>query len=239
MRKRKKKTRKKKKKKKKEEEKKKEDEKKKLEEEMRKAEEKKKEEELKAKRIRPIPADGYQNWSDFFFIMDVLSGTVDASEILLFISKTDDLIPLVEQEKKVDVHSSRLDVTHGTLSLTFTHGGIIEDLLDLELSTAGGLKVCGWLEGPTGRLETASHKVDQITGKKMITFDISMGTSYELISALYARGRQLARLTNYSINLPQDLKARHKKKYGLTNVPLAAITQAEGRPLSLNFDIGR
>jgi len=221
---------------KKEEERKKKEEEKKKEDEKRKEEEKRLEEEAKKpKKFRPIPSSGFQNWSDLFFIMDVVSGSIDIAEILVFISKTDDLVPILENEKKVDIHATKLDVTHGTLSVAYTEGGIIEQLLDLELSLSGGLKVEGWLEGPNGRVELAQHKVDEITGKKNLVFNIAMGSSYQLISAVYARGRQLARLTNYAINLPQDLKARQKKKYGLNNVPLAAILNSD-RPLSLSFD---
>ena len=73
---------------------------------------------------------------------------------------------------------------------------------------------------------------------KSLTFNISHGANYELVSAVFARGRQLSRIQNFSVHVPQELKARHKKKYG-SSVPLAALVQSEGRPLSLNFDIGR
>jgi len=185
------------------------------------------------KNIRPVSSN-FQNWSDLFFILDVMSGYIDSCEILMFISKTEDLIGGIE-DKKVDIHSSHLDLSLGTLTMNFTHCGIIEKLIDLELSGVGGLTIQGWLEGPTGRL-VANQKVDE--SRKSLTFNISNGANYELISAVFARGRQLSRMQNFNINVPHELKARHKKKYG-TSVPLAAILQSEGRPLSLNFDIGR
>ena len=82
---------------------------------------------LEVKRIRQLPA-GYQNWSDLFFIMDVMSAGVDICDILIFISKTDDLIPVMD-DKKVDVHLSRLDVGTNTLTVSYTDAGIIEKLL--------------------------------------------------------------------------------------------------------------
>jgi len=175
----------------------------------------------------------YQNWSDMFFILDVMSGYIDICEILIFISKTNDLIVGIE-DKKVDIHSSRLDLSLNTLSLNFTSCGAIEKLMDLELSGAGGLKIQGWLEGPTGKVVQNPQEDD--TG--VLTFNIVHGATYELISAVFARDRQLSRLRNYSIHVPQELRARQKKKYG-TNLPLAALLQSEGhRPLSLSFDLG-
>jgi len=188
---------------------------------------------VEIKRIRQLPTF-YHNWSDLFFIMDVMSGGVDICDILIFISKTDDLIPVMD-DKKVDVHLSRLDVAANTLTLSYTDAGIIEKLLDVELYSSGGLAVVAWLEGPTGRIEANPSESGPT---KNPTFPVTMGTSYELISAVFGNGKMLVRLPNFSFHPPQELKARHKKKYGL-NVPLVAFTQTEGRPLSLNFDIGR
>ena len=106
---------------------------------------------------------------------------------------------------------------------------------DVELYSSGGLSVVAWLEGPAGRVEA---NPGQTGPTKNPTFPVTMGTSYELISAVFGNGKMLVRLPNFSFHPPQELKARHKKKYGL-NVPLVAFTQTEGRPLSLNFDIGR
>jgi len=188
---------------------------------------------VEIKRIRQLPT-AHQNWSDLFFIMDVMSGGVDICDILIFISKTDDLIPVMD-DKKVDVHLSRLDVGTSTLTVSYTDAGIIEKLLDVELYSSGGLSVVAWLEGPAGRVEA---NPGQTGPTKNPTFPVTMGTSYELISAVFGNGKMLVRLPNFSFHPPQELKARHKKKYGL-NVPLVAFTQTEGRPLSLNFDIGR
>ena len=41
------------------------------------------------------------NWADLFFVLDVMSGSIDVCEILVFISKTDPLVRQLE-EKKVD-----------------------------------------------------------------------------------------------------------------------------------------
>lgn len=185
----------------------------------------------KEEKIQPV---GHQNWSDLFFILDVMSGHIDICEILIFISKTDDLITGIES-KKVDIHTSRLDLSLNTITLNFTNCGVIEKLMELELSGAGGLTVKGWLEGPTGKLVANQQEDD--TGKSL-SFNILHGATYELICAVFARERQLSRIGNFSIHVPQELKARHKKKYG-TSVPLAALVQSEGRPLSLNFDIGK
>ena len=80
------------------------------------------------RRLRALPAL-HHNWSDLLFIMDVMEdNAVDPCDILIFISKSDDLITVLE-DKKVDIHQSRLDVATNTLSLAFTDAGIIEKLL--------------------------------------------------------------------------------------------------------------
>ena len=80
------------------------------------------------RRLRTLPAL-HHNWSDLLFIMDVMEdNAVDPCDILIFISKSDDLITVLE-DKKVDIHQSRLDVATNTLSLAFTDAGIIEKLL--------------------------------------------------------------------------------------------------------------
>ena len=79
-------------------------------------------------RQRSCPAL-HHNWSDLLFIMDLMEdNAVDPCDILIFISKSDDLITVLE-DKKVDIHQSRLDVATNTLSLAFTDAGIIEKLL--------------------------------------------------------------------------------------------------------------
>ena len=45
--------------------------------------------------------DRRANWADLFFVLDVMSGSIDVCEILVFISKTDPLVRQLE-EKKVD-----------------------------------------------------------------------------------------------------------------------------------------
>ena len=80
------------------------------------------------KRIRQVPTF-HHNWSDLLFVMDVMEdNAVEPCDILIFISKSDDLISVLE-DKKVDVQQSRLDVSTGTLNLVFTEAGIIERLL--------------------------------------------------------------------------------------------------------------
>ena len=80
------------------------------------------------RRLRALPTV-HHNWSDLLFIMDVMEdNAVDPCDILIFISKSDDLITVLE-DKKVDIHQSRLDVATNTLSLAFTDAGIIEKLL--------------------------------------------------------------------------------------------------------------
>ena len=73
--------------------------------------------------------EDYHNWSDLLFIMDVMEdNAVDPCDILIFMSKSDDLITVLE-DKKIDIHQSRLDVATNTLNLAFTEAGIIEKLL--------------------------------------------------------------------------------------------------------------
>ena len=77
---------------------------------------------------RPVPPR-HHNWSDLLFIMDVMEdNAVEPCDILVFISKSDDLISVLE-DKKVDVNMSKLDVTSGTVTLVYTDAGIIERLL--------------------------------------------------------------------------------------------------------------
>ena len=90
-------------------------------------------------------------------------------------------------------------------------------LSDTELSTDGGLQIVGWLEGPTGIVSTVRTK----DNPKNLAFAVSLGSTYELVSAVYARGRMLVRLQNFTFQCPQDTK-KQMKKYG-QNVPLAAF----------------
>ena len=50
-------------------------------------------------RLRKQESQG--NWADLFFVLDVMSGSIDVCEILVFISKTDPLVRQLE-EKRVD-----------------------------------------------------------------------------------------------------------------------------------------
>lgn len=182
-------------------------------------------------RVKPeVP----HNWSDFFFILDLIGGnSVDRCELLIFLSRTEDLVPRIEK-KRVDTTVSRLDTATNILTLAYTEGGIIEKLIESELYSDGGLAVAGWLESPNGRVEQLPAYPGMYPGYKVVP-----GTSYEVVSALVGReGRLLARLQNYTLHAPLELKGRQKKKYGLS-VPLSALSSTEGRPLSLNFDIGR
>ena len=88
---------------------------------------------------------------------------------------------------------------------------------DSELTTDGGLQIVGWLEGPTGIVSTLRTK----DNPKNLAFAVSLGSTYELVSAVYARGRMLVRLHNFTFQCPQDTK-KQMKKYG-QNVPLSAF----------------
>ena len=54
-----------------------------------------------------------------------------------------------------------------------------------------------------------------------LNFDVSQGISYELVSAVFGRGRMLARFQNVTINIPADLR-KGRKKYG-PSIPMAAF----------------
>ena len=90
-------------------------------------------------------------------------------------------------------------------------------IADTELSTSGGLQMVGWLEGPTGNV----YSVKPQHNTKNLAFTVSLGSTYELVSAVYARGRMLARLQNFTFQCPQDTK-KQIKKYG-QNIPLSAF----------------
>ena len=89
----------------------------------------------------------HHNWSDLLFIMDVMEdNAVEPCDILIFISKSDDLITVLE-DKKVDVHQSRLDTTNSTLKLVYTSAGIIETLLGTQnISGLVKIKYCKVVE---------------------------------------------------------------------------------------------
>ena len=96
------------------------------------------------------------NWADLFFVLDVMSGSIDVCEILVFISKTDPLVRQLE-EKKVDSGEtsnirtpqrwrssssgkSFLDSYDHKLTILFTDVGSLEQLLGivaLHLALAG------------------------------------------------------------------------------------------------------
>jgi hypothetical protein len=163
----------------------------------------------------PLVARPAQNWSDLFFIIDSLSYNIDACDLILFMTKINPIPGL--ENKKVNVDVSYLDTTSNTLVISHTDSGIIENLLDTELSTEGGLQIVGWLEGPTG-IMWSQRTCDN---PKNLGFAVSLGSTYELVSAVYGRGRMLARLSNFTFQCPQDTK-KQMKKYG-ANVPLSAF----------------
>jgi len=173
-----------------------------------------KKEEAKSK-ATPLCSRPAQNWSDFFFIIDSLTYTIDTCDLILFMTKITPVSGI--ENKKVNVDVSYLDTSSNTLIVSHTDGGVLENLLDTELSTEGGLQVVGWLEGPTGLVSTVRTK----DNPKNLAFAVSLGSTYELVSAVYARGRMLARLQNFTFQCPQDTK-KQMKKYG-QNVPLSAF----------------
>ena len=67
------------------------------------------------------------------------------------------------------------------------------------MAGGGGLEVVGWLEGPTGLVETQRTRHNP----KLLAFTVSLGSTYELVSAVYGRGRMLARLQNFTFQCPQ------------------------------------
>jgi len=178
-------------------------------------------------------APDYENWNDLFFVLDVMSGYIDVCEILIFVSKTDDKIIGIE-EKKVDIHNSNLDPSLRILRIHFTTSGVVEQLMEHDASAAGGVTVRGWLEGPAGDFVLAENG----GGGKLLTFKVTPGVSYQLVSALFVRGRQLLRMNDYKISVPQQLSEKLRKRYR-DAIPLVALIQAEARPLSINWDIRR
>jgi len=180
-------------------------------EEKKKAEEEK-EDAAKSTPLVPKPA---QNWSDLFFILDSLSYNIDSCDLILFMTKINPIPGL--ENKKVSVDISYLDTTTNTMVVSHTDAGTIETLLDTELATTGGLQVVGWLEGPTGIIWSQRTKENP----KHLAFAVSLGSTYELVTAVYGRGRMLARLQNFTFQCPQDTK-KQMKKYG-PHVPLSAF----------------
>merc|ERR1740131_905156 len=181
-----------------------------------KEKEKTKEEEKKEEpKSTPLIARPAQNWSDLFFIIDILSYNIDQCDLILFMTKINPVSGL--ENKKVNVDISYLDSTSTTMVVSHTDAGTIESLLDTELSTSGGLQIVGWLEGPTGIMWSQKTK----DNPKALAFAVSLGSTYELVTAVYGRGRMLARLQNFTFQCPQDTK-KQMKKYG-PNVPLSAF----------------
>jgi len=135
--------------------------------------------------------------------------------------------------KKVNVDISYLDTTTNSLVFSHTDAGVMESLLDTELSTSGGLQIVGWLEGPTGNVSSQKPQ----DNPKNLAFTVSLGSTYEFVSAVYGRGRMLARLQNFTFQCPQDTK-KQMKKYG-PNVPLAAfISQSLFQKFSSDQGVG-
>lgn len=200
---------------KKEEAKKEKEEKPKAEKEVPKAKEAPKVEEKEEELATPLVSRPAQNWSDLFFIIDSLSYNIDACDLILFMTKINPIPGL--ENKKVNVDVSFLDTTSNTLVVSHTDSGVIESLLDTELSTEGGLQIVGWLEGPTGIMWSQRTQ----DNPKNLAFAVSLGSTYELVSAVYGRGRMLARLSNFTFQCPQDTK-KQMKKYG-ANVPISAF----------------
>jgi len=162
-----------------------------------------------------------QNWCDLFFVMDVMSGSIDICEILVFISKLDPLVEEMEG-KRVDVGKSFLDTYNHTLTLVFTSAGSLEQLLDQEVE--GGTEVRGWLEGHRGRVEAQPQE----DGKALV-FPVDFGTSYELVSAVFGRGRQLVRLQPFRISVPGEIRIKLSRRPG-HEVPLSMLG-LDPRPL--------
>jgi len=179
----------------------------------------------------PLVSKPVQNWSDLFFIIDILSYNIDMCDLILFMTKMNP-IPGIEN-KKVNVDISYLDTTTNTLVFSHTDAGVMESLLDTELSTSGGLQVVGWLEGPTGNVSSQRSQ----DNPKNLAFAVSLGSTYELVSAVYGRGRMLARLQNFTFQCPQETQKK-MKKYG-TNVPLSAfISQSLFQKFSSDQGVG-
>eukprot|EP00092_Neocalanus_flemingeri_P026448 GFUD01028669.1.p1 GENE.GFUD01028669.1~~GFUD01028669.1.p1 ORF type:complete len:581 (-),score=122.95 GFUD01028669.1:523-2265(-) len=177
--------------------------------------EEKKEEKKEEPKSTPLVARPAQNWSDLFFIIDILSYNIDQCDLILFMTKINPVPGL--ENKKVNVDISYLDTSNNTMVVSHTDAGVIESLLDTELATEGGLQIVGWLEGPTGIMWSQRTK----DSPKNLAFAVSLGSTYELVSAVYGRGRMLARLQNFTFQCPQDTK-KQIKKYG-NNVPLSAF----------------
>ena len=55
------------------------------------------------------------------------------------------------------------------------------------------------MEGPTGIVSTLRTR----DNPKNLAFSVSLGSAYELVSAVYARGRMLTRLQNFTFQCPQ------------------------------------
>eukprot|EP00092_Neocalanus_flemingeri_P036814 GFUD01040075.1.p1 GENE.GFUD01040075.1~~GFUD01040075.1.p1 ORF type:complete len:585 (+),score=128.03 GFUD01040075.1:195-1949(+) len=177
--------------------------------------EEKKEEKKEEPKSTPLVARPAQNWSDLFFIIDILSYNIDQCDLILFMTKINPVPGL--ENKKVNVDISYLDTSNNTMVVSHTDAGVIESLLDTELATEGGLQIVGWLEGPTGIMWSQRTK----DSPKNLAFAVSLGSTYELVSAVYGRGRMLARLQNFTFQCPQDTK-KQMKKYG-QNIPLSAF----------------
>jgi hypothetical protein len=90
--------------------------------------EKPKEEEKKEEPVStPLVARPAQNWSDLFFIIDILSYNIDSCDLILFMTKINPVPGL--ENKKVSVDISYLDTTSTTMVVSHTDAGVIESLL--------------------------------------------------------------------------------------------------------------
>ena len=84
----------------------------------------------------------------------------------------------------------------------------------------------GWLEGPTGNVYAVkpqqvnkyyldkTYKISIIQEGKQLAFAVSLGATYELVAAVYARGRMLARLPSFTFQCPQDRASNEGRHEG-------------------------
>jgi len=146
---------------------------------------------------KPRVSSKAQNWCDLFFILDILASSMDPCHVLVFLGRIDSHLHDLAQTE-VDLDASVVDPELKQMTVRYKDGGIIEELLGLELSGEGGLRLVGWLQtdqGVTWPLQEPGDCLVFPCPSQPVT----------IVAALFGRASQIAKMRPCSLSLPKDL----------------------------------
>jgi len=146
---------------------------------------------------KPRVSSKAQNWCDLFFILDILASSMDTCHVLVFLGRIDSHLHDLAQTE-VDLEASVVDPELKQMTVRYKDGGVIEELLGLELSGEGGLRLVGWLEtdqGVTWPLQEPGDCLVFPCPSQPVT----------VVAALFGRASQIAKMRPCPISLSQDV----------------------------------